>query len=119
MAVPSTQAPARPAAAGASRPVAHVTARVSAYLLDSLVLLVFILVFFIIGGAVLLFSSDLGGEDPPDPAYYAFIAIFLAGTILAWSAFNLALLRWRGQTAGMYVVGIRAIGEDGRDPTTG
>ena len=97
---------ARPAIAEASHPVARVNARISAYLLDSLVLLVFILVFFIIGGAVLLFSSDLGGEDPPDSAYYAFIAIFLAGTILAWSAFNLALLRWRGQTAGMYVVGI-------------
>jgi len=115
----SNQALARPATAGASRPVAGVNARLSAYLLDSLVLLVFILVFFIMGGAILLFTSDLGGEDPPDSAYYAFIAIFLAGTIIAWSAFNLALLRWRGQTAGMYVVGIRAIGEDGLDPGAG
>jgi uncharacterized RDD family membrane protein YckC len=110
---------ARPATAEASHPVARVNARVSAYLLDSLVLLVFILAFFIAGGAILLFTSDLGGDDPPDSAYYAFIAVFLAGTVLAWSAFNLALLGWRGQTAGMYVVGIRAIGDDGLGPTAG
>ena len=115
----SDQALARPATAEASRPVARANARLSAYLLDSLVLLVFILVFFIMGGAVLLFTSDLGGEDPPDSAYYAFIAIFLAGTIVAWSAFNLALLRWRGQTVGRYVVGIRAIGDDGLEPGAG
>ena len=115
----SNQALARAAAAEASRPVAHVTARVTAYLLDSLVLLVFILAFFIVGGAVLLFSSDLGGDDPPDSAYYAFIAVFLAGTVLAWSAFNLTLLRWRGQTAGMYVVGIRTVGDDGLELTAG
>src|SRR3990172_6541963 len=101
MAVTSNPALARPAVAQASRPAARVNARVSAYLLDSAVLLVFILAFFVLGGAVLLFSSDLGGEDPPDSAYYAFIAIFVAGTLIAWSAFNLALLHWRGQTAGM------------------
>jgi len=118
MAVTSNQVLSRRATAEKSHPVARVNARISAYVLDSLVLLVFILVFFIMGGAVLLFTSDLGGEDPPDSAYYAFIAIFLAGTILAWSAFNLALLCWRGQTVGMYVVGIRAVGEDGLAPAS-
>jgi uncharacterized RDD family membrane protein YckC len=29
------------------------------------------------------------------------------------------MLRWRGQTAGMYVVGIRAVGEDRHRPTVG
>lgn len=110
---------ARPATKAASHPTARVNARISAYLLDSLVLLLFILVFFILAGAVLLFTSDLGGEDPPDAAYYAFIAILFAGTILAWSAFNVTLLRWRGQTAGMYVMGIRAVAEDGRQATAG
>lgn len=95
------------------RPVAHLNARISAYLVDSVVLLAFILVFFVIGGAVLLFSSDLGRGDPPDWAYYASIAIFLGGSLLSWTVFNLALMRWRGQTPGMYVIGIRTIGEDG------
>ncbi|OGO51681.1 MAG: hypothetical protein A2148_09970 [Chloroflexi bacterium RBG_16_68_14] len=96
-----------------ARPVAHLNARISAYLVDSVVLLAFILVFFVIGGAVLLFSSDLGRGDPPDSAYYASIAIFLGGSLLSWTAFNLALMRWRGQTTGMYVIGIRTVGEDG------
>lgn len=112
----SKQAVAGPPAAGAvtatARPVAGLNARISAYVIDSLVLVGFILVFFVAGGAVLLFSSDLGADDPPDSAYYAFVATFLGGTLLAWSVFNVTLLRLRGQTAGMYLVGIRTIGED-------
>jgi uncharacterized RDD family membrane protein YckC len=103
--------PAEPAA-HVLRPVAQLHARVTAYLIDSLVLLAFVLIFFVAGGAVLLFSSDLGRQDPPDSAYYAFAGVFLGGTLAAWSAFNLALMRWRGQTAGMYFVGLRAVGED-------
>src|SRR3990170_1492813 len=95
-----------------TRPVAHLNARISAYLVDSVVLLAFILVFFVIGGAVLLFSSDLGKDDAPDSAYYASIAVFLGGSLLAWTAFNLALMRWRGQTIGMYIIGIRVVGRD-------
>ena len=97
----------------ATRPVAQLTARLSAYLVDSLVLLGFVLVFVIIGGAVLLAASDTGRNDAPDSAYYASMAVFIGGTLLAWSAFNLTLLRLRGQTAGMYIIGIRAVAEDG------
>lgn len=85
-------------------------ARVSAYLVDSVVLLAFILVFFVIGGSVLLFSSDLGKGDAPDSAYYGSVSLFLGGTLIAWSLFNLVLMRWRGQTAGMYVIGIMTVG---------
>ena len=106
-------------ATAAARPVAHLNARISAYLVDSAVLLGFILVFFVIAGAILLFASDLGKEDAPDSAYYAFIATFLGGCLLSWTAFNLALLRWRGQTLGMYIVGIRTLGEDGLPLSTG
>ena len=97
----------------ATRSVAHLNARVSAYLIDSVILIAFILVFFVIGGAVLLFTSDLGRGDPPDSAYYAGIAVFIGGSLLAWTVFNLALVRWRGQSAGMYVVGIRTVSETG------
>ena len=97
----------------ATRSVAHLNARVSAYLVDSVILVAFVLVFFVIGGAVLLFTSDLGRGDPPDSAYYAGIVVFIGGSLLAWTIFNLALVRWRGQSAGMYVVGIRAVSETG------
>ncbi|MDP3766485.1 MAG: RDD family protein [Dehalococcoidia bacterium] len=103
----------------AARPVAHLNARISAYLVDSVVLVAFILIFLVIGGAVLLFSSDLGSGDPPDSAYYGSLAVFLGGSLLSWTAFNLALMRWRGQTTGMYVLGIKIVREDDDELTTG
>lgn len=106
------------AAVTPSRPVARVNARISAYLIDSLALLVFILVFFIISGALLLSVSDIGKQDAPDSAYYAFIATFLGGCLISWSVFNIAMLRWRGQTIGMFIVGIRSVGEDGAPLST-
>ena len=101
-------------AAADAHSVARVNARISAYLVDSVVLLAFILVSFVGAGAVLLFSSDLGRGDPPDSAFNAFIAILLGGPIVLWSAFNLALMGWRGQTTGMYVIGIGIVAEGGR-----
>lgn len=103
----------------AGLPVARLNARVSAYLVDSVILIAFILVFFVLGGLELLVADSRSSGDPPDAAYYAFIAIFLAGSLLVWTLFNLALLRWRGQTAGMYVIGIRTVAEDGGRPTMG
>jgi len=105
--------PAAATSAASARPVARLNARISAYLVDSVVLVAFILVFLVIGGSILLFSSDFGEGDPPDWAYYACVFVFLGGTLLFWSAFNLALMRWRSQTTGMYVVGIKTEGEDG------
>ena len=102
-------APSPPAAPA----VARLNARISAYLADSIILLAFILAFFVIGGAVLLFSSDLGSNDAPDAAFSAFLAILLGGPLLSWSAFNLALMRWRGQSLGMYIVGIKIVAEGG------
>jgi uncharacterized RDD family membrane protein YckC len=114
---------AEPAPAGLpeapARPVAHLNARISGYLADSVILLAFVLVFFVAAGAVLLFTSDLGQDDPPDSAYNAFIAIIIGGTLVSWTVFNVALMRWRGQTAGMYVVGIRTVGEVTSKLTTG
>lgn len=100
-------------AAAAVRPVAHLNARISAYLVDSVILIAFILVSFVIAGAVLLFTSDLGRGDAPDAAFNAFLAILLGGPLLAWTAFNLALMHWRSQTTGMYVIGIKIVSEDG------
>ena len=103
----------------AAYPIAHANARISAYLVDSVMLLAFILTSLVVAGAQILLRSDLGRGDPPDSAYYAFVAILLGGSLVSWTAFNLALMRWRGQTAGMYVIGIRAVSEDAPALTTG
>ena len=110
--------PTAPAGA-VGRPVAHLSARVSAYFVDSIVLLAFILVFFVIAGLQLLIADSRTAGDPSDAAFYAFAAIVLGGSLLAWSAFNLALMRWRGQTIGMYVIGIKTVDENGTALTTG
>ena len=105
--------PAAATTAAPVRPVARLNARISAYLVDSIVLVAFILVFLVIGGAILLFTSDFGEGDAPDWAYYACVFVFLGGSLLSWSMFNVALMRWRSQTTGMYVIGIRMEAEDG------
>lgn len=98
--------------------IAHVNARISAYLVDTVVLVAFLMVFFVIAGGQLLLTSDMGRGDPPDASFAAFAAIFSFGLILAWTAFNVGLTAWRGQTAGKYVVGIKVTGEAGERPST-
>jgi uncharacterized RDD family membrane protein YckC len=105
--------------APSTRPFAHVNARVSGYLVDSIVLLAFILVFFVIGGFLLLATSDWGEGDPPDAAYYAMVSVFLGGTLVAWTVFNIALMALRGQSTGMYVVGIKTERAGGQPMTLG
>lgn len=102
-----------------ARPAARLNARITAYLLDSVLLLAVILVFFVISGAILLFTSDLGKNDPPNSAFDAFVAVLLGGPLIFWSALNLALVRWRGQTAGKYVIGIKTVAEDPAGMTLG
>ena len=108
-----------PSSAVSDQPLARLDARISAYLVDSIVLVAFVLVFLIVAGSILLFTSDGGSGNPPDSAYYASVAVFLGGSLLAWTAFNLALMRWRGQTTGMYVLGIKTVGVGAPAVTTG
>lgn len=105
--------------ATAARPIAHLNARISAYLADSVILVAFILVFFVVAGAELLIANSRSDGDPPDSAFYAFVAIFLGGVLISWTLANLALVRWRGQTAGMYVIGIKVVPSEGDRLTAG
>jgi hypothetical protein len=100
-----------PAASRAKTSAANLNARIAAHVVDSVVLLGFLLGFLVIAGLILLLSSDLGAEDPPDWAYYAFVTALVGGSAIAWSALNVALLRLRGQTAGQYLMGIRVVSE--------
>ena len=96
-----------------TRPVARLNARISAYLADSIILLAFILVFFVIAGLQVLATTGWGQNNPSDASLAAFIAILSGGTLLSWTVFNMVLMRWRGQTTGKYVIGIRVVGDDG------
>ncbi len=106
IATPTTQA---------STPGSGFRARLAGYLVDMIVLSAFTMVFFVLGGFVLLALSDFGTDDVPEGAYWAFLSILIS-TVIFWSAFNLALLRWRGQTAGQYVSGLRVVSADGQTP---
>jgi len=92
---------------------ARLDSRLVAFVVDSVVLLSFVLLFLAVAGLQLLIASDFGKEDPPDSSFYAILGIVMA-VIPLWLAFNVALCRWRGQTVGQYVADIRVMHEDGR-----
>jgi uncharacterized RDD family membrane protein YckC len=92
---------------------ARLEARLVAFLVDSVVLLSFVLVFLAVAGLQLLIASDFGEKDPPGSSYYAVLAIVMA-VIPLWLAFNVVLCHWRGQTVGKYVADIKVVREDGR-----
>ena len=97
---------------------ARLEARLVAFLVDSVILLSFVLVLMAVAGLQLLIASDFGDEDAPDASYYAILAIVMA-VIPLWLAFNVALCQWRGQTVGKYVADIRVVSADGRPPGLG
>jgi uncharacterized RDD family membrane protein YckC len=101
------------AAPPAVRRVAALNARASAFLIDTVVLFAFQLVLFIIAGGQLLLLSDMGEVMPPDSSFAAFSAALSIGLLLIWTAFNVGLALWRGQSAGKYVVGIKIESEGG------
>ncbi len=92
---------------------ARLEARLVAFVVDSVVLLTFILVFLAVAGLQLLIASDFGEGDAPDASFNALLGIVLA-IIPLWLAFNVSLDRWRGQTVGKYVADIKVVREDGR-----
>jgi uncharacterized RDD family membrane protein YckC len=92
-------------------------ARVSAYLIDSIALIVVLLICFAIAGGYLLAADEQSNGDLPNSAYYTFTGILLGGTIAVWTLVNLFLLQRRGQTLGMYILAIRVASDDGVAPT--
>jgi len=88
-------------------------ARLVAFLVDSVVLVTFVLVLWVIAFLQLLIASDLGQEDPPDSSFNAILGIVMA-VVPLWLVFNVVLYRWRGQTIGQYVADIKVVREDGR-----
>ncbi len=89
--------------------------RLAAYLLDSVVLSVFALIFAIAAGAIIFFSSDGGESNPSDDAFSALVVVILL-TVPAWFLFTTALFWKRGQSIGQYLMGIEITRDDGKVP---
>jgi len=106
------------AAPAVSLKTARLEAHVVAFLVDSVILLSFILVFMAIAGFQLLLRSEFGEGDPPDSAFWTVLAITLA-VVPFWAAFNVGLHLWRSQSVGHYVAGIKVARVDGGAPSLG
>jgi uncharacterized RDD family membrane protein YckC len=94
---------------------ARLGGRALAYVLDSIVLLAFVLVFVTVGLFYVFLRSDFGDRNPSDPTIWTALAVFMA-TLPAWLLFNLWLDTTRGQSVGQYVLGLQVLRDDGRTP---
>jgi uncharacterized RDD family membrane protein YckC len=94
---------------------AAASARVLAYLIDSVVLFCFSMIFAVAAGLVLFLDSDQGRDQITDAEAWAFTAIS-AATILAWLVAGVVMHLKLGQTVGQYVIGLRVQNEDGTAP---
>ncbi len=91
---------------------AGIGSRVFAFVLDSFVLLAFTAVFATASFLQLYLRSDSGHHTASDGAIWTAVAVLMAA-IPCWLLFNLVLSWKRSQTVGQYVVGLRAVREDG------
>jgi uncharacterized RDD family membrane protein YckC len=89
--------------------------RFLAYLLDSLVLFGFTMLFATAAFLTLFLRSDYGNVNPSDGAIWTTTAILML-TVPGWLVFNLALGLRRRQTLGQYVMGLGIRKEDDDAP---
>jgi uncharacterized RDD family membrane protein YckC len=94
---------------------AAASARVLAYLIDSVVLFCFSIVFLLAAGLVLFLDSDQGRDQISDAEAWAFVGIMTA-MAPAWLLAVWAMYLRMGQTVGQYVIGLRVQNEDGTSP---
>jgi uncharacterized RDD family membrane protein YckC len=93
-------------------------ARILAYLIDSVVLFCFSIVFLVAASLVLFIDSDQGRDEISNGEGWAVVAIVLAN-LPAWVLVNLLLTLRRGQTVGQYLMGLGIVAEDGSQPRLG
>ena len=94
---------------------AALPARILAYTLDSVVLFAFTMLFAAFAGLNMFVRSDGGQEGITKADEWTSIAIFLEA-MPAWLLLMLVLGIKRGQTPGQYILGLRAVREDGEAP---
>lgn len=95
---------------------AGVRARIIAYLIDSVVLFCFSIVFLLAAALVLFLDSDQGRDQITDREAWAF-TIILTATIPAWLLAGMLTSLRLGQTVGHYLLGLRVQNEDGSAPS--
>lgn len=106
------------AAAGASHVPqvpdhAGIGPRIVAYLIDSVVLSAFFLVFVAISAVNIYVASDSGKNDPSDGEIWNSVIIALIA-VPTWVAFGLLFDLKRGQSFGKYMTGLKVVGANGR-----
>ena len=94
---------------------AKASARAVAYLIDSVVLFCFAMVFTVAAALVLFLDSDQGRDQITDAEAWAFTGI-LTATVPAWLLAGLVMHARLGQTVGQYVMGLSVRAEDGSTP---
>jgi uncharacterized RDD family membrane protein YckC len=104
----------------AGDPAAHyeegvLGARILAYVIDSVVLMIVSVAFIAAGAAFLFAESDWGRSDTTDAGRWGFVYASLV-TVPAWLLINLLLLARRGQSVGQYILGLRVASDDSSDP---
>jgi hypothetical protein len=90
-------------------------ARVLAYLIDSVVLFCFSIVFLLAAALVLFIDSDQGRDQITDAEAWAFTGI-LALAVPAWLLAGWIMYLRLGQTAGQYILGLSVQTEEGSAP---
>lgn len=107
----SRLAAARGAIADDASGAAGLGSRLFAYLLDSVVLFGFTMVFATVAGLTIFISSDGGENNPSDDAFTALVVIVLA-TMPAWLLFTVGMFLRRGQSVGHYLTGLEITRDD-------
>ena len=93
-------------------------ARILAYLIDSVVLFCFSIIFLVAAFLVLFIDSDEGRDEISNGEGWAVVALLLAN-LPAWVACSVLLCHKRGQTVGQYLMGLGIVAEDGSQPRLG
>jgi uncharacterized RDD family membrane protein YckC len=94
-------------------PIASLGLRSLAFILDSIVLFAFGLVFLAVALLIVFFGSDQGrAATPPESAVWAAIGVGML-VVPAWLALNLLIGLRQAQSVGHYVLGLQIVREDG------
>src|SRR5438477_121981 len=91
--------------------------RLTAYVLDSVFLFAFTMLFATASFLNIYLRSDSGRDNASDGTIWLSVYMLLL-TVPAWFLFNLALTSRRGHTVGQYVMGLR-LGSAGGTPLPG
>jgi uncharacterized RDD family membrane protein YckC len=94
----------------ASEP-AGLGSRLVAYVLDSVFLFAFTMLFATASFLNIYLRSDSGRDNASDGTIWLSVYMLLL-TVPAWFLFNVALTSRRGQTVGQYVMGLRLVAAD-------